>query len=1032
MCRLRLPVLTAVLLLLLSPAGRAQSDSVDVFFYYKPTGNPSVVFLPGEFNNWGPNSSGVIAPNAPSRMTFNAAAGRWEKTVRLRVGGPASGGRVPGAYQYKFNENGTSSGWRSDPLNPRQNPSDFNNSILYVKSPTIHYLLPNAVAGVVKARLPRITAYIFPSRQHALDPASLRLEIDGTAYTNLESFYDPNNKLLSFTPATPLSNGRHTLKLSVRNTAGSLTTDSTTFEVLGDVVQILTQPATTRKASWRVRGEVYQPDGSLDHALSSGVLYQNELRWRVSMNAGKFDTTLALLEGDNSFRFEAAPGGVVHLSSPVLIKRLVDHRPVAVITFDTSRSDLRLQAFQSTDPDPGQAALLQFTWQEDADNPALLGVNGQSGAVVTVNRPRLPGEYFFTLTARDPDGNQDWSRQFVTVAPSGEITLNTARNNPAWVRQARIYIMFFKGLTAAGTIKAALPFLERIKALGFSVLWVLPVMDNAFPIDNRYGIGYNIVDFYNVAPEYGSNQDFKDFIVRAHELGLKVILDFTPNHSSRFHPFAEHARLHGIDSPYWPFYQHSNIPHNTNGLGQSADAFGFYYYSGFSEQLLNWDWSDLDARSYMLEVMQHWLLEFNLDGYRLDVYWGPHRRYGETLFDRPLRAALKKIKPDLLLLGEDDGTGPGTEVIYADRDGGVDAAYDFKLYFNQIRSFGFSATAVNNLHNELLNGEFYPGTNSHYFRFMETQDEDRITYRYDSFEKTMPMASVLFTAPGLPGIMQGQEVGYGKGLPGDEEDRVRRVVDFNFSGRALLLPHYQKLAHIRAQFPAFHQHKQDTNRDFNVNSSDEPDFIRVNTGDGLVYAFARPYPDHNGLTVVNFAAAQKSVTLDLTAANLLKFTGGLLAGGTYYLNDLYNDTQQTVSGAALAAVNVTLPASGTAIFVISKEAERVQLPPITSVVENPGGDWPAVFALSQNYPNPFNPATKIVYDLPQAGHVTIRIFDVLGREVVTLFDGWQPAGRHSLLWQGRDAAGHPAGSGIYLLRVEAGENMAVKKMLLAK
>lgn len=1031
MCRFRLLTLTAAFLLLLSAAGRAQSDSVDVFFYYKSTGNPTTVFLPGEFNNWGPNSGGSISANAPSRMTFNAATGQWEKTVRLRVGGPVSG-RVPGAYQYKFNENGVSSGWRPDPLNPRQNPSDNNNSILYTKSPTIHYLLPNSVSSVVKAQLPRITAYVFPSQQQAIDLASLRLEIDGTAYTNLESFYDPNTKLLSFTPATPLSNGRHTLKLSVRNAAGSLSADSTSFEVQGDPVQILTQPATTRKPSWRVRGEVYKSDGELDNTLTSGVLRQNDLTWRVRVNAGKFDTTLALLEGDNSFRFEATPGGVSQVSSPVLIKRVVDHNPVAVITFDTSRTELRLQGFQSVDPDPGQAALLQFTWQEDADNPAPLGANGQSGAVVTVSRPVLPGEYFFTLTARDPDGNQDWSRQFVTVAPSGVITLNTVRNNPAWVREARIYIMFFKGLTSAGTIKAALPFLERIKALGFSVLWILPVMDNAFTIDNRYGIGYNIVDFYNVAPEYGSNQDFKDFIARAHELGLKVILDFTPNHSSRFHPFAEHARLHGIDSPYWPFYQHSNIPHNTNGLGQSADAFGFYYYSGFSEQLLNWDWTDVDARTYMLEVMQHWLLEFGLDGYRLDVYWGPHRRYGEAFFDRPVRAALKKIKPDILLLGEDDGTGAGTEVIYADRDGGVDAAYDFKLYFNQIRNFGFSATAVTNLHNDLINGEFYPGTNSHYFRFMETQDEDRITYRYDSFEKTLPMASVLFTAPGIPGIMQGQEVGYGKGISGDKEDRVRRVVDFNFSGRALLLPHYQKIVQIRAQFPAFRQHKQDTNRDFNVNASDEPDFIRVNTSDGLVYAFVRPYPDHNGLTVVNFAASEKSVTLDLTGANLLEFTGGLAGDQTYFLNNLYSDTHQTATGAALGAVAVTLPAYGSAIFVISQERERLQLPPITSVAENPSRGLPQVFAVQQNFPNPFNPTTKIVYDLPQPERVIIRIFDVLGREVATLFDGLQLAGTHTLLWQGKDAAGRRASTGIYLLRVEAGEEVAVRKMLLAK
>src|SRR5574341_1299635 len=112
----------------------AQADSVDVTFYYKPTTNPSIVFLPGEFNNWGPNNNGNIAPNAPSRMNFDATSGQWVKTVRLRIGGPASGGGVQGAYQYRFNENGVNTGWQSDPLNPRVNRRDNDNSYLFARN----------------------------------------------------------------------------------------------------------------------------------------------------------------------------------------------------------------------------------------------------------------------------------------------------------------------------------------------------------------------------------------------------------------------------------------------------------------------------------------------------------------------------------------------------------------------------------------------------------------------------------------------------------------------------------------------------------------------------------------------------------------------------------------------------------------------------------------------------------------------------------------------------------------------------------
>jgi hypothetical protein len=99
--RIRSLVLTAYLSL--AGAGLAQIDSVDITFFYRPSGHPSTVYLPGEFNGW------VL--NSRSAMTWNLAAGRWEKTVRLRVGGPVPlpwSGSIAGAYQYKFNENGSS------------------------------------------------------------------------------------------------------------------------------------------------------------------------------------------------------------------------------------------------------------------------------------------------------------------------------------------------------------------------------------------------------------------------------------------------------------------------------------------------------------------------------------------------------------------------------------------------------------------------------------------------------------------------------------------------------------------------------------------------------------------------------------------------------------------------------------------------------------------------------------------------------------------------------------------------------------
>jgi len=98
---------------------------------------------------------------------------------------------------------------------------------------------------------------------------------------------------------------------------------------------------------------------------------------------------------------------------------------------------------------------------------------------------------------------------------------------------------------------------------------------------------------------------------------------------------------------------------------------------------------------------------------------------------------------------------------------------------------------------------------------------------------------------------------------------------------------------------------------------------------------------------------------------------------------------------------------------------------IQDVTETP--EAPLKFALFQNYPNPFNPTTIINYDVPRAVQVKLSVFDVLGREVVTLVDAYQPAGRHSVAF---DAGNAPTGA--YLYRISAGSFNAVRKCVVVK
>ena len=93
---------------------------------------------------------------------------------------------------------------------------------------------------------------------------------------------------------------------------------------------------------------------------------------------------------------------------------------------------------------------------------------------------------------------------------------------------------------------------------------------------------------------------------------------------------------------------------------------------------------------------------------------------------------------------------------------------------------------------------------------------------------------------------------------------------------------------------------------------------------------------------------------------------------------------------------------------------------------------PETFALHQNFPNPFNPITTLGYGLPKGSDVRLAIFDMLGNEVATLVNSHQQAGFKSVQWDGTGSMGRAVSAGVYLYRIEAGEFVETKKMLLLK
>lgn len=199
-----------------------------------------------------------------------------------------------------------------------------------------------------------------------------------------------------------------------------------------------------------------------------------------------------------------------------------------------------------------------------------------------------------------------------------------------------------------------------------------------------------------------------------------------------------------------------------------------------------------------------------------------------------------------------------------------------------------------------------------------------------------------------------------------------------------------------------------------------PGFISPPTDTGRMKDFCRRKWDDNSDT--NWAWKPTNMTNgvwplqeNLAYTNATVKTAGF---GGYPLGDLYHwwPTQYATWKAQSVAEN-----SRIATWLSTGKD------PLSSVEMLPGGPIPAEYELSQNYPNPFNPATNIKYSIPLTGHVTLKVYNDLGQEVATLFDGVQQAGNYVATFDGTSLA-----SGVYLYRLQAGNVSISKKLILVK
>ena len=243
------------------------------------------------------------------------------------------------------------------------------------------------------------------------------------------------------------------------------------------------------------------------------------------------------------------------------------------------------------------------------------------------------------------------------------------RDDPLWYKDAVFYEIYVRGFfdsngDGIGDFKGLTRKLDYVQWLGVDCIWLLPMYLSPL----RDG-GYDIADYYSVLPEYGTLEDFKEFLDEAHRRGIRVIADLVVNHTSDSHPWFQEA-VSSPDSPKRDWYVWSDDP---SRYGEARIIFtdteksnwtwhegaqAFYWHRFFSHQPdLNYD--NPEVQQAMLDVCDFWL-DQGLDGFRADAVPYLYEREGtncENLpethaFLRRLRAHVAEKYPNALLLAE--------------------------------------------------------------------------------------------------------------------------------------------------------------------------------------------------------------------------------------------------------------------------------------------------------------------------------------------------------------------------------------------
>jgi maltose alpha-D-glucosyltransferase/alpha-amylase len=391
------------------------------------------------------------------------------------------------------------------------------------------------------------------------------------------------------------------------------------------------------------------------------------------------------------------------------------------------------------------------------------------------------------------------------------------RDGLRWYKTAVIYELYVRGFQDGdsdgnGDFRGLTERLDYLQWLGIDCIWLLPI--NPSPL--RDG-GYDVADYFQILPDYGTLGDFILFIEQAHKRGIRVIIDMVMNHTSDSHPWFQEARKPGSAKRDWYVWSDTDqkyqdariifVDTETSNWTWDPEAQAFYWHRFFSHQPdLNYD--NPEVQEAMLEVIRFWL-DLGLDGFRLDAVPYLFEREGTNCENLPeTHEFLKRVRkevddkyPGTVLLAEAN-QWPADVVDYFGDDDECHMSFNFPVMprmFMALRREDRTPIV------EIMNRTPKIPDGSQWGLFLRNHDEltlEMVTdeerdYMYAEYAKDPRMRrnigiarrlapllengrrqiellySLLFSLPGSPVLYYGDEIGMGDNIYLGDRDGVR-------------------------------------------------------------------------------------------------------------------------------------------------------------------------------------------------------------------------------------------------------------------